>query len=117
MPSARSSFISGQGGLIYLPGSGVPLFQAAFANLNPWTEARVNWRTSTRGPLLIIDGERDNTVPLKLARAAFKRQKKNSGVTEFEVAPNRGHSLVIDSGWREVAAMALSFLQRFSQSA
>lgn len=100
-----------------VPGSGVPLFQAAFANINPWTEAKVNWRTSTRGPLLIIDGERDNTIPLKLARAAFKLQKKNPGVTEFEVAPNRGHSLVIDSGWREVAEMALNFLQRFKASA
>jgi pimeloyl-ACP methyl ester carboxylesterase len=99
-----------------VPGSGVPLFQAAFANINPWTEAKVNWRTATRGPLLIIDGERDNTVPLKLARAAFKLQKKNSGITEFEVAPNRGHSLVVDSGWREVAEMALAFLQRFNLS-
>jgi non-heme chloroperoxidase len=100
-----------------VPGSGVPLFQAAFANINPWTEAKVNWRLPTRGPLLIIDGERDNTVPLKLARAAFKRQKKNPGITEFEVAPNRGHSLIIDSGWREVAVMALTFLQRFGTSA
>lgn len=100
-----------------VPGSGVPLFQAAFANMNPWTEAKVNWRMSTRGPLLIIDGERDNTVPLTLARAAFKLQKKNSGITEFEVAPNRGHSLVIDSGWREVAETALAFLQRFNPSA
>jgi pimeloyl-ACP methyl ester carboxylesterase len=100
-----------------VPGSGVPLFQAAFANINPWTEAKVNWRMSTRGPLLIIDGERDNTVPLTLARAAFKLQKKNSGITEFEVAPNRGHSLVIDSGWREVAETALAFLQRFNPSA
>jgi pimeloyl-ACP methyl ester carboxylesterase len=100
-----------------VPGSGVPLFQAAFANINPWTEAKVNWRMSTRGPLLIIDGERDNTVPLTLARAAFKLQKKNSGITEFEVAPNRGHSLVIDSGWREVAETALVFLQRFNPSA
>ncbi len=100
-----------------VPGSGVPLFQAAFANINPWTEAKVNWRTSTRGPLLIIDGERDNTLPLKMARAAFKLQKKNPGITEFEVAPNRGHSLVIDSGWREVADMTLTFLQRFTASA
>ncbi|MGC2167698.1 MAG: alpha/beta hydrolase [Acidimicrobiales bacterium] len=96
-----------------VPGSGVPLFQAAFANVNPWTEAKVNRRTSARGPLLIIDGESDNTVPLRLARAAYKLQKKNSGVTEFSVAPNRGHSLIIDSGWREVAEMALSFLRRF----
>lgn len=96
-----------------VPGSGVPLFQAAFANINPWTDAKVNCRTPDRGPLLIIDGERDNTLPLSMARAAFKLQKRNPLVTEFEVVPNRGHSLVIDSGWREVADIALNFVCRF----
>lgn len=99
-----------------VPGSGVPLFQAAFANLNPWTEAKVNRRTPSRGPLLIIDGERDNTLPLSMARAAYKLQKKNKDVTEFATIPNRGHSLVIDSGWREVAEIALHFVQRFTPS-
>src|SRR5271170_7862050 len=97
-----------------VPGSGVPLFQAAFANINPWTEAKVNRRTLDRGPLLIIDGERDNTLPLTMARAAYKLQKKNEGVTEFVIIPNRGHSLVIDSGWREVADTALNFVRRFT---
>ncbi len=96
-----------------VPGSGVPLFQAAFANINPWTEAKVNWRTPSRGPLLIIDGEKDNTLPLSMARAAYKLQKKNSGVTDFATIPNRGHSLVIDSGWREVADVTLNFVRRF----
>jgi pimeloyl-ACP methyl ester carboxylesterase len=99
-----------------VPGSGVPLFQAAFANINPWTEAKVNCRTPDRGPLLIIDGERDNTLPLSMARAAYKRQKKNPGVTEFVTISNRGHSLVIDSGWREVADTALNFVRRFSST-
>jgi non-heme chloroperoxidase len=99
-----------------VPGSGVPLFQAAFANVNPWTEAKVNRRTPDRGPLLIVDGERDNTLPLSMARAAYKLQKKNVGVTEFVMIPSRGHSLVIDSGWREVADTALSFVQRFTST-
>lgn len=99
-----------------VPGSGVPLFQAAFANFNPWTEAKVNRRTPDRGPLLIIDGERDNTLPLSMARAAYKLQKKNAGVTEFVTIPNRGHSLVIDSGWREVADTALNFVRRFAST-
>jgi non-heme chloroperoxidase len=99
-----------------VPGSGVPLFQAAFANFNPWTEAKVNHRTPDRGPLLIIDGERDNTLPLNMARAAYKLQKKNTGVTEFVTIPNRGHSLVIDSGWREVADTALNFVRRFAST-
>jgi pimeloyl-ACP methyl ester carboxylesterase len=96
-----------------VPGSGVPLFQAAFANINPWTEAKVSCENPDRGPLLIIDGEKDNTLPLSMARAAFKLQKRNSGVTEFVVVPNRGHSLVIDSGWREVADITLNFVRRF----
>jgi pimeloyl-ACP methyl ester carboxylesterase len=97
-----------------VPGSGVPLFQAAFANINPWTEAKVNRRTPDRGPLLIVDGELDNTLPLSMARAAYRLQKKNLGVTEFATIPNRGHSLVIDSGWREVADIALAFVRRFT---
>jgi non-heme chloroperoxidase len=73
----------------------------------------VNRRTPDRGPLLIIDGERDNTLPLSMARAAYRLQKKNPGVTEFAIVPKRGHSLVIDSGWREVADIALNFVRRF----
>ncbi len=97
-----------------VPASGVPLFQAATANLNPWTEAKVNSRSPDRGPLLIINGERDHTVPVVLARAAYNRQKRNEGVTELAVVPNRGHALTIDSGWREVADTALAFVKRFT---
>jgi pimeloyl-ACP methyl ester carboxylesterase len=95
-----------------VPGSGVPLFQAAAANLNPWTEAKVNTKNPDRGPLLIIDGEKDNTVPWAIANASFKKQKRNKGVTEIVEIPNRGHSLTIDSGWQEVAETALTFLNR-----
>jgi non-heme chloroperoxidase len=96
-----------------VPASGVPLFQAATANLNPWTEAKVDSKNPDRGPLLIVSGERDHTVPWAIANASFKRQKRNEGVTEIVEIPNRGHSLTIDSGWREVADKALSFVQRF----
>jgi len=96
-----------------VPGSGVPLFQAAIANLNPWTEAKVDTKNPARGPLLIIDGEQDNTVPWAIANASCKRQKRNSGVTEIVKIPGRGHSLTIDHGWREVADTALGFVQRF----
>ncbi len=95
-----------------VPASGLPLFQAATANLNPWTEAKVNSRNPARGPLLIVNGEKDNTVPLALARAAYKKQKRNEGVTEFAELPARGHALTIDSGWREVADTALAFVKR-----
>jgi pimeloyl-ACP methyl ester carboxylesterase len=92
---------------------GVALMQMANANLNPFTEARADSRNPERGPLLILDGEKDNTVPWAIANASFKKQKRNEGVTEIEKIPNRGHSLTIDSGWREVADRALSFVKRF----
>jgi pimeloyl-ACP methyl ester carboxylesterase len=97
-----------------VPASGVPLFQAAAANLNPWTEAKVDAENPERGPLLFISGEKDNTVPWAIANASFKQQQKhNSAVTEITEAKNRGHSLTIDGGWREVADTALAFVQRF----
>ena len=96
-----------------VPGSGAPLFQAATANLNPWTEAKVQTKNPERGPLLIIDGELDHTVPWAIANASFKRQKRNEGVTEIVKLDGRGHSLTIDHGWRDVADTALTFVQRF----
>jgi pimeloyl-ACP methyl ester carboxylesterase len=96
-----------------VPASGVPIFQAATANLNPWTEARVDTENPYRGPLLIISGEKDNTVPWAIANASFKKQDRNQAVTEIVEMPNRGHALVVDSGWREVADTALVFVQRF----
>jgi pimeloyl-ACP methyl ester carboxylesterase len=96
-----------------VPGSGVPLFQAATANLNPWTEVKVKSKNPDRGPLLIISGEKDHTVPWAIANASFKKQRRNKGVTEIVEIPGRGHSLTIDRGWREVADTALAFVQRF----
>jgi non-heme chloroperoxidase len=92
---------------------GVALMQMANANLNPFTEAKVNTKNPERGPLLIIDGEKDHTVPWAIANASYKRQKRNEAITEIKKIPNRGHSLTIDSGWREVADTALAFVKRF----
>jgi len=97
----------------HVPAPGAPLFQAATANLNPWTEAKVNSKSPDRGPLLIISGEKDHTVPWAIANASFKKQRRNEGVTEIKKVPNRGHALTIDSGWREVADTALAFVKRF----
>jgi non-heme chloroperoxidase len=96
-----------------VPASGLPLFQAATANLNPWTEAKVDSKNPERGPLLIINGEKDNTVPWAIANASFKKQKRNKAVTEIVEIPDRGHALTIDSGWRKVADTALGFVKRF----
>ncbi len=96
-----------------VPTSGVPLFQAAAANLNPWTEAKVDTENPARGPLLVIEGEKDNTVPWAIAEASFKLQQRNKAATEIVKIPNRGHALTIDNGWREVANTALAFVKRF----
>jgi non-heme chloroperoxidase len=97
-----------------VPASGVPLFQAASANLNPWTEAKVDTKNPARGPILLISGERDNTVPWAIVKASFDKQKRNPGVTEVARVPDRGHALTIDGGWREVAQTALDFVKRFA---
>jgi pimeloyl-ACP methyl ester carboxylesterase len=97
----------------HVAGSGIALAQMANANLNPRTESKVDTKNSDRGPLLILDGEKDHTVPWAIANAAYKRQKRNASVTEIKKLPDRGHSLTIDHGWQEVAQSALDFLKRF----
>ena len=96
----------------HVAGSGLALVQMGNANLNPWTQAKVDTKNPDRGPLLIIDGEKDHTVPWAIAHAAYKRQRRNPGVTEIVKIPNRGHALTIDHGWREVAQTALDFVER-----
>jgi len=96
-----------------VPAAGAPLFQGAAANLNPWTEVKVDRKNPDRGPLLLISGDSDHTVPWAITNAEYKLQKKNPGVTEIVKVKNRGHALTIDSGWREVAGTALQFVRRF----
>ena len=96
-----------------VPAPGAPLFQAALANLNPRTHVRVDTERADRGPLLVVSGTNDHTVPGAIARAAFKQQRRNSGVTEYAELDGRGHALTIDSGWREVAELSLDFIRRF----
>ena len=93
---------------------GEPLFQAASANLNPWTEAKVDSGHPGRGPMLIIAGDADHAVPWSIAYAAYQKQSRNESLTEIIEMPNRGHSLTIDAGWREVAGKALDFSLRFA---
>jgi non-heme chloroperoxidase len=96
-----------------VPAPGAPLFQSAAANLNPWTEAKVDTRNPDRGPLLIISGDHDHTVPWAIANASFKKERRNDGITEIVRIPDRGHALTIDGGWRTVAETALAFVKRF----
>jgi pimeloyl-ACP methyl ester carboxylesterase len=96
-----------------VPTSAEPIFQAAAANLNPWTEDKVDTKNPERGPLLIVSGENDHTVPWSIANASYGKQKKNPGVTEIVQVAGRGHALTIDSGFAEVADIALKFIRRF----
>jgi non-heme chloroperoxidase len=94
---------------------GKPIFQAAMANFNPAAETKADTKNPDRGPLLIFTGEKDHAVPPAMSVAAFKKQSQNPGVTEHIEMPNRGHSLTIDHGWREVAENALAFVKRFTE--
>ena len=97
-----------------VPGSGEPIFQAAAANLNPWSEAKADTKNPDRGPLLIIFGEKDHTVPWAVANSSYKHQQDNPAVSEIIEIKGRGHALTIDGGWREVADTALGFVQRLA---
>jgi non-heme chloroperoxidase len=102
----------------HVPAPGAPLFEAASANLNPFSQVKVKTKKATdRGPLLLISGEKDNTVPWAIANSSYKRQKRNDAVTEITEMPDRGHSLTIDHGWQEVAHTALDFVKRYGPAA
>ena len=103
-------------GTYHVPASGAPLFQAAVANFNPFGgQTKVNTENPDRGPILIIAGENDNTAPSAITHATHQYLAKHSdAITEIVDVPERGHSLTIDHGWREVAEIALSFVKRFS---
>lgn len=97
-----------------IPGPGKPLFQSALANMTPRGRAAtaVDTHAAERGPLLIISGGADRTVPDSVSRATYKLYGKSAAVTEFRQFPDRGHSLTVDSGWPEVAQAALDWLRR-----
>ncbi len=86
-----------------IPSPAKPLFQAASADFKPHSEAAVDTKNSHRGPLLIIAGGQDHTVPEAVVKAEYKQYRHSTAVTELLEFPDRGHSLAIDNGWREVA--------------
>jgi non-heme chloroperoxidase len=93
-----------------IPGPGKPLFEASAANFKGSSPAAVDTRKGDRGPLLIVGGGQDHTVPEVVAKAAYKLYAKSAAVTDFQSFPDRGHSLVFDHGWREIANFSLSWL-------
>ena len=96
----------------HVAGPGKVIFQAATGNLNPFTETKADAKHPERGPMLVIGAKLDHTVPAVVAKASFKREKKNEAVTEYHEFEDRGHSLTIDARWREVADVALAFVTR-----
>ncbi len=96
-----------------VPAPAEPLFQAAAANLNPWTEAKVDSKNPDRGPMLIIAGGKYHTVPVSISKSSFKHEQDNTGVTEMIELDDRGHAMTIDDNWQEVAETALKFVGRF----
>ena len=93
-----------------VPSPARPLFQVAFATLNPKAENKVNVANATRGPLLITSGEKDHIVPPILCKATLKKYKNSAAVTELKSFANRGHSLALDHGWNEIAEYSLKWL-------
>ncbi len=93
-----------------IPSPGRPLFEAAFANFSRHSAAAVNTANPNRGPLLMISGQKDHTVPDVVTRGAFKQYRSSSAVTELKQFPDRGHSLALDQGWTEIADTALNWL-------
>jgi non-heme chloroperoxidase len=95
-----------------IPGPGRPLFEASTANFSKTSPAAVNTKRDDRGPLLIIGGGEDHTVPEVVAKAAYKLYAGSSAVTDYQSFPDRGHSLVFDQGWGEIADHTLGWLGR-----
>ena len=97
-----------------IPSPGKPLFEAALANFTPSSPAKVNTGNKSRGPLLITAGGKDHTVPHAISTATRRLYHKSPAVTDLREFPDRGHSLTIDHGWREVAQEALDWLRQRS---
>jgi alpha-beta hydrolase superfamily lysophospholipase len=97
-----------------IPSPGKPLFEAAAANFFPHSPAKVDAKKTDRGPMLIIGGGQDHTVPASISKSSYKIESKTSDSTDLHVFNDRGHSLTIDSGWQEVADYIIKWLDRQS---
>ncbi|MCU1657300.1 MAG: hypothetical protein JWO57_1956 [Pseudonocardiales bacterium] len=94
-----------------VPSPGRPLFEAAIANFTPKSPAQVDTSNAERGPLLLIAGGADHTVPPAITRSTLKLYRKSPAVTDYREFAGRGHSLTIDSGWAEIADAVLTWLK------
>jgi pimeloyl-ACP methyl ester carboxylesterase len=94
-----------------IPSPARPLFEAAVANFSLHSPAKVNTENEDRGPLLLISGTKDHTVPDKVTRSTLKQYRDSTAVTELKQFEGRGHSLTIDGGWKDVAHAVLDWLK------
>jgi pimeloyl-ACP methyl ester carboxylesterase len=90
---------------------GRPLFEAASANFFPHSPAKVAVKDVDRGPMLITGGGFDHTVPASISRTSYKLESKSPDVTDIHIFEDRGHSLTIDHGWKEVADYVLEWFK------
>ncbi|MCW2548255.1 MAG: alpha/beta hydrolase fold protein [Mycobacterium sp.] len=95
-----------------IPAPGKPLFEAAVANFKLHSPAAVNTKNEARGPLLLVTGGQDHTVPEVVTKATLKQYRHSPAVTEILEFEDRGHSLTIDSGWSEIATASLEWLAK-----
>ena len=93
-----------------IPSPGRPLFEAAAANFSLHSPDKVNTDNPTRGPLLLIMGGKDRTVPEAITKSTLKQYRDSVAETDLLEFADRGHSLTIDNGWREVADACLNWL-------
>jgi pimeloyl-ACP methyl ester carboxylesterase len=95
-----------------IPAPGRPLFEAAVANFSPHSPAAVNTKNEERGPLLLVMGGQDHTVPESITKSTLKQYRGSSAVTDLQEFEDRGHSLTIDHGWADVAGASLTWLEK-----
>ena len=95
-----------------IPSPARPLFEAAAAAFSPHSPAEVDTANEDRGPLLLTMGGKDHTVPEAITKSTLKQYRDSHAVTDLVEFADRGHSLTIDSGRREVAEACLAWLTK-----
>lgn len=88
-----------------VPAPGRIFFQAAIGR-----QTGVRFKDPARPPLLITAGLLDKTVPASMVRSNFKKQLRAGSKTELLELPGFCHFVMVQDGWRDVAAKILQFI-------